>query len=75
ETLRIRLGGFPYHLALLQLEHDASFRQHSPFDSMTEFLDLVIEGFARGAPGHHHLVVKAHPLENGQFPLRRAIRD
>ncbi len=24
-TLRIRFGGFPYHLALLQLEHDSSF--------------------------------------------------
>ena len=49
-TLRIRHGGFPYHLAILQLEHDASFRDHSPFASMTEFLALVIEGFAKGAP-------------------------
>ncbi len=24
-TARIRRGGFPYHLALLQLEHDSSF--------------------------------------------------
>lgn len=75
ETQRIRLGGFPYHLALLQLEHDASFRMHSPFTSMTEFLDLVIEGFAKGAPGHHHLVFKAHPLEDGRAPIRRTIRD
>jgi capsular polysaccharide export protein len=27
-TWRVRSGGFPYHLALLQLEHDASFRAH-----------------------------------------------
>ena len=47
ETLRIRRGGFPYHLVLMQLEHDASFRQHSPFTSMTEFLELVLEGFVR----------------------------
>jgi capsular polysaccharide export protein len=73
ETLRIRRGGFPYHLALLQLEHDSSFQMHSPFSSMTEFLDVVIKGFAEGAPGHHHLVFKAHPLENGQVPLRREI--
>ncbi|MCA0998439.1 capsule biosynthesis protein [Alloyangia pacifica] len=73
ESLRIRRGGFPYHLALLQLEHDSSFRQHSPFESMSEFVDLVLEGFAKGAPGHHHLVFKAHPLENGQVPLRRMI--
>ena len=73
-TLRIRLGGFPYHLALLQLEHDSSFQMHSPFDSMSDFLELVIDGFATGAPQHHHLVVKAHPLEDGRVPVRREIR-
>lgn len=73
-SLRIRNGGFPYHLVLLQLEHDASFRAHSPFSSMTEFLELVIEGFATGAPPHHHLVFKAHPLEDGRVALAPAIR-
>ena len=73
-TWRIRNGGFPYHLAILQLEHDASFRDHSPFASMTEFLALVIEGFAKGAPRHHHLVFKAHPLEDGRVPLLPEIR-
>lgn len=73
-TLRIRLGGFPYHLALLQLEHDSSFQMHSPFDSMSDFLELVIDGFATGAPRHHHLVVKAHPLEDGRVPVRREIK-
>ncbi|MEM7598369.1 MAG: capsular biosynthesis protein [Pseudomonadota bacterium] len=69
-TLRIRHGGFPYHLALLQLEHDASFQAHSPFETMADFLRTVIEGFAAGAPKHHHLVVKAHPLEDGRVPIR-----
>ena len=73
-TLRVRHGGFPYHLALLQLEHDASFQAHSPFSTMTEFLQAVIEGFAQGAPRHHHLVVKAHPLEDGRAPIRRELR-
>ncbi|PIE12909.1 MAG: capsule biosynthesis protein CapA [Rhodobacterales bacterium] len=72
--LRIRWGGFPYHLALLQLEHDSSFQMHSPFSTMTEFLDVVIKGFAEGAPGHHHLVFKAHPLEDGRVPVRREIK-
>lgn len=71
---RIRLGGFPYHLVLLQLEHDASFRAHSPFASMTDFIDAVIDGFAQGAARHHHLVFKAHPLEDGRAPIPRAIR-
>ncbi|KUF09271.1 capsule biosynthesis protein [Pseudoponticoccus marisrubri] len=74
-TQRIRLGGFPYHLALMQLEHDSSFQRHSPFRRQSEFVDLVIEGFAQGAPGHHHLVFKAHPLEDGRGGLHRAIRD
>jgi capsular polysaccharide export protein len=74
-TLRIRLGGFPYHLALLQLEHDSSFQMHSPFETMTDFLETVIDGFAMGSPRHHHLVIKAHPLEDGRVPMRRAVRS
>ena len=74
ETFRIRHGGFPYHLVLLQLEHDASFQMHSPFRTMTEFLEVVVAGFARGAAPHHHLVFKAHPLEDGRVPVAREIR-
>ncbi len=73
-TRRVKTGGFPYHLALLQLEHDASFRGHSRFNRMSEFLELVIAGFAKGAPRHHHLVLKAHPLEDGRASLHRNIR-
>ena len=73
-TRRIRRGGFPYHLALLQLEHDASFQNYSPFSSMTEFLELCVRDFAAGAPHHHHLVFKAHPLEDGRVPLRTHVR-
>ena len=73
-TLRIKHGGFPYHLVLLQLEHDASFQMHSPFRTMTEFLTLVIEGFAKGAAPHHHIVFKAHPLEDGRVPVLTEIR-
>jgi capsular polysaccharide export protein len=73
-TWRIKTGGFPYHLALLQLEHDASFRDHGPFKTMSEFLEVLIAGFAKGAPQHHHLVFKAHPLEDGRSPIRRDIR-
>ncbi|MDO9637881.1 MAG: capsule biosynthesis protein CapA [Pseudotabrizicola sp.] len=71
---RIRHGGFPYHLVLLQLEHDSSFQMHSPFRTMAEFLAVVVEGFAQGAAPHHHLVFKAHPLEDGRAPLKAEIR-
>ena len=71
---RIRLGGFPYHLVLMQLEHDASFRMHGPFATMTEFIDTCLQGFAKGAPRHHHLVFKAHPLEDGRSSVVADIR-
>ncbi len=74
-TSRVKNGGFPYHLALLQLEHDASFQAHSPFERLEDFVQIVVEGFADGAPRHHHLVFKAHPLEDGRAPLRRRIRE
>ncbi len=74
KTRAIKAGGYPYHIALLQLEHDASFQAHSPFQDMEAFISMVIEGFAKGAPQHHHLIFKAHPLENGKAPLRQMIR-
>lgn len=73
-THRIRNGGWPFHVVLLQLEHDASFRSFSTFASQTDFIEEVISGFAQGAPNHHRLVFKAHPLEDGRAPLSQAIR-
>lgn len=73
-THRITHGGFPFHLCLMQLEHDASFRAHSPYASMTDFLEEVVDAFARGAPTHHHLVLKAHPLEDGRAPIQSTIK-
>jgi capsular polysaccharide export protein len=72
-TFRLKRGSFPFHLVLLQLDHDASFRAHSPFGSATEFIEVVLTGFARGAPAHHHLVFKAHPLEDGRAALSATI--
>ena len=74
-TARLRLGGFPYHLALLQLEHDASFRGHGQFETMAEFADSVIHGFAKGGSPHHHLIFKAHPLEDGRGNIRLSIKN
>lgn len=74
-TYRVRHAGYPIHLVLLQLEHDSSFRFHSRFSSQTEFIDMVLREFALGAPPHHHLVFKAHPLEDGRAPLAATIRS
>ncbi len=74
ETRRLFHSGMNYHLVLLQLAHDASFRDHSDFGSIADFIDLCCEGFARGAPRLHRLVFKAHPLEDGREPLAQLIR-
>ena len=71
---RIKISGFPYHLVLLQLAHDANFSDFGPFKDQAEFLNDVFQGFAAGAPSHHHLVLKAHPLEDGREPLRPLIK-
>jgi capsular polysaccharide export protein len=73
-TTRITLGGWPYHIVLLQLDHDASFLDHSPFEDIESFLEAVVDGFARGAPRHHHLVFKAHPLDHGGTQHRAILK-
>ncbi len=71
----IQGGGFPFVLVLMQLEHDSSFLAHSPYRTMTQFTDEVLEAFAAAAPRHHHLVFKAHPLEDDRGRVAAAIRD
>ena len=53
----------------------ALFRCTPHFDTMTDFLELVIRDFAKGAPQHHHLVFKAHPLEDGRVPVRKSLKE
>ena len=72
---RIRSAGFPYVLVLMQLEHDSSFLAHSPYRRMSEFTAEVLDAFARSAPRHHHIVFKAHPLEDGRAALQQTIRE
>lgn len=70
---RIKQGGFSCHLVLLRLEHDASFQMYAPFRKVVKFLAVVVEGFAKGAHVHHHLVFKTHPLKDGRFPVLNEI--
>ena len=73
-TQAIQWGGWPYHLVLMQLAHDASLVAHSRLEDQDAFVDLVVKGFAEGAPPHHRLVFKAHPLEDGRARVRASIR-
>ncbi|WP_170330894.1 capsule biosynthesis protein [Ruegeria arenilitoris] len=74
-TARVLGNGHPYHLILLQLGHDSSVQAHSDYSCMSDFLEDVFLGFAKGAPAHHRLVVKEHPLENHREPLHRRVRQ
>lgn len=71
---RLNNSGAPYHVALLQLGHDASVQAHSPYSNMASFMKDVAVGFAKGAPTHHHLVFKFHPFEDGREGLHRLAR-
>ena len=73
-TRALRASGRPYHLVLLQLDHDANFRAHSDFAGMRDFVDACLAGFAEGAPRHHLLALKAHPLDDGRDRLRAHLR-
>lgn len=73
-TWRLRNASYPYHVVLLQLAHDANFRDNSRFASQSAFLSEVLAAFAKSAPKHHHLVLKAHPFEDGREPLRPLMR-
>lgn len=72
---RFRRSGYPYSLVLMQLEHDSNFLGHSSFKSNSEFVETVIADFAQSAPAHHHLIFKAHPLEDGRAGNRNNIRE
>jgi capsular polysaccharide export protein len=42
---------------------------------MGDFITACLEAFAAGAPAHHHLVFKAHPLEDERTAVVATIRQ
>ncbi len=74
-TRRLIASGVTYHLGVLQLSHDASIRRYSHYTGMDAFMRECVENFAKHAPKHHHLVFKAHPLEDERKPLARVAAD
>lgn len=63
-----------YYLFPLQLATDAQIIHHSEFDSMTQVIETVVGSFARHAPAHTVLLIKAHPLDPGLVNYARHIR-
>ena len=78
-TARLMRDAAPYHVVLMQLDHDANMRDHSDFAGIEDFVRRVVSGFRSGARPHHQLVFKAHPFEDGRKPISeivsRAARD
>ncbi len=74
-TRQLIASGVTYHLGVLQLSHDASIRRYSKYTGMDAFMRECVESFAKHAPKHHHLVFKAHPLEDERKPLGRVAND
>lgn len=62
----------------LQLTGDYQIRAHSPFGSMPQAVDYVLESFAQYAPADQLLLVKEHPLDaswrNWRAYLKRCAR-
>lgn len=60
----------PFFLFPLQLANDAQILHHSPYKSMRDALDQVLESFATFAPKESRLAVKIHPLDPGMINYR-----
>lgn len=60
-----------FYLALLQLCGDSQIQHHSNFNNMFEYIETIIQNFARYAPKHSKLVFKNHPLDNGLGQLKK----
>lgn len=72
------IDGKKYVLFPLQLTGDYQIRAHSPFGSMPQAVDYVLESFAAHAPKDLLLLVKEHPLDaswrNWRAYLKRQAR-
>ena len=58
-------GKTPYFVFPMQLEGDFQIRDHSPYSGMEDALGVVMKSFRDAAPAECHLLIKAHPLDNG----------
>ncbi len=67
------LKGRSFFLFPLQLDGDAQIRDRSPFSSIEDALDQVLDNFSNYAPAHICLLVKRHPLDPSVTDWRNAI--
>jgi capsular polysaccharide export protein len=63
EQVLTTIDGKKFALFPLQLTGDYQIRSHSPFGSMPQAVEYVLESFAAHAPADQILLVKEHPLD------------
>ncbi len=64
-----------FYVVLLQLDHDASLKVHSDYETQKDYIDEVISAYARSAPPDLDLVFKLHPLEDHRVPITKWIKQ
>lgn len=55
-----------YYFVALQTFEDFQILHHSDYNSVEEFIEEVIESFAKHAPKDTYLVIKHHPMDRGK---------
>lgn len=63
-----------FYLIFLQTKGDSQMSAHSNFESVEEFIEHVIESFAKYAPKERPLVIKHHPLDRGYTDYTELIK-
>ncbi|PID50136.1 MAG: capsular biosynthesis protein [Proteobacteria bacterium] len=63
-----------FYLFPLQLDSDAQIKVHSPFKSVKQAIDLVINSFAKHAPTDSKLLIKNHPLDTGLLQYHQYVK-
>ena len=61
----------PYFVACLQRDGDHQLLAYSDFRTNAQFLEHVIDSFARHGPRNTYLLIKNHPLDSGLGNLRQ----
>lgn len=61
-----KLNEASYFFVPLQLDTDAQVINHSDFESCINFLQFVMDSFAKNTSGNTQLVIKQHPLARGE---------
>ncbi len=64
----------PFFFVPLQVHLDSQL-SHSPYKTIDEFIEEVVQTFAEHAPADHHLVLKLHPMDRPYSDYSVLIED